>query len=141
LGSYAWTVPDIFSTTCIIRITDIVDSSISDLSGGLFSISGTSEAGEENHPRTFSLSNRPNPFNPSTTISYTLPVSGQASLTVYDITGRKVRELLSESLSAGTHTARWDGKDARGNAVSSGVYIARLCSGKFAATGKMLLMR
>ena len=136
-GSYTWTVPDVSSTTCQIQIRSISVWNIT----GYFTISGTSRVTDHDQPQALPISNRPNPFNPSTTISFTLPSSGQTSLTVYDITGRKVRELLSGSLPAGAHTAVWDGKDARGIAVSSGVYIARLSAGKFTATGKMLLVR
>jgi outer membrane protein assembly factor BamB len=85
--------------------------------------------------------NRPNPFNPSTTISFTLSAPGKSHLVVYDITGRKVRELVSRILSAGAYSVVWDGRDDAGRAVSSGVYLSRLESGGKAATGKMLLMK
>ncbi len=93
-------------------------------------------------PRTFALlGNHPNPFNPSTTISFTLPEPGKAELTIYDITGRKVRELVSERLSAGVHSVVWDGRDERGNPAASGVYLARLKSGGRMHSEKMLLMK
>ena len=85
--------------------------------------------------------NYPNPFNPSTTISFTLPAPGKASLVVYDITGRKVRVLASGKLPAGKNTAVWDGKDDSGRLVSSGVYVSRVTMGKYTAVGKMLLMK
>ncbi len=87
------------------------------------------------------LGNHPNPFNPSTTISFTLPQPGKATLTVYDVTGRKVRTLISGNLPAGAHSAVWDGKDERGKTVSSGMYLSRLESGKVSHTVKMLLMK
>lgn len=87
------------------------------------------------------LKNSPNPFNPSTTIEFTLPSSGKANLTVYDIMGRKVRELVSGQVSAGMRTALWDGRDDSGKLVSSGVYFARLTMGKNVAVKKMLLMK
>jgi outer membrane protein assembly factor BamB len=87
------------------------------------------------------LMNTPNPFNPSTAISFNLPASGKATLIVYDITGRKVRELVSGMLSAGKNTAVWDGRDDSGRPVSSGVYFSRLTMGKKAVVGKMLLMK
>jgi ligand-binding sensor domain-containing protein len=93
-------------------------------------------------PKGFAiLGNSPNPFNPSTTISFTLPASGKANLTVYDITGRKVRTIFSGQMSAGVHSAVWNGRDEKGRAVSSGVYISRLESGKSAHAVKMLLVR
>lgn len=83
----------------------------------------------------------PNPFNPSTTIKFTLSAPGKVNLIVYDITGRKVRELLSGQVSARIHNVQWDGRDASGRAVSSGVYFARLTTGKDIAVRKMLMMK
>jgi Tol biopolymer transport system component len=93
-------------------------------------------------PVGFALTgNYPNPFNPSTAISFTLPASGPVSLAVYDITGRKVRDLVSGPLSAGMHSVAWDGRDASGKAVSSGVYLSRLVQGKNTISRRMLLMK
>ena len=93
-------------------------------------------------PNDFLISSiHPNPFNPSTTISFTLPKSGKTELFIYSITGQKVRTLLSGSLSDGTHTIVWDGYDNFGKPVSSGVYLARLTAVNRTATGKMLLMK
>jgi hypothetical protein len=97
---------------------------------------------EDSRPAGFAvLGNHPNPFNPSTTITFSLPESGKASLTVYDITGRKVRTLVSERMIAGVHSVVWDGRDERGEMVASGIYLARLESGTTARTVKMLLMK
>jgi hypothetical protein len=85
--------------------------------------------------------NFPNPFNPSTTLSFVLPSSGTASLAVYDITGRKVRDLAAGHMTAGAHSTVWDGRDASGHAVSSGVYFARLSLGGAATTHRMMLMK
>ena len=85
------------------------------------------------------LSNHPNPFNPSTTITFTLPSSGRATLTVYSLTGQKVRGLLSGNLGAGAHSVVWDGKDDGGRTLSSGVYIALLRMGSTASSIKMTL--
>ena len=87
------------------------------------------------------LTNHPNPFNPSTTITFSLPAPGKASLTVYDITGRKVRTLFSERMAAGSHSVLWDGRDDSGRAVSSGVYLSRLTTEKNTAVGRMLLLK
>ncbi len=93
-------------------------------------------------PATFALlGNRPNPFNPVTTIDFTLSAPGDAVLAVYDVTGRKVRELMSGRMSAGTHAVMWDGRDDAGNRPASGVYLARLTCGGRTSTGKMLLMK
>lgn len=103
-----------------------------------FRSSGVNEAA----PEQFAiLANYPNPFNPSTVISFSTPTSGKVILVVYDIIGSKVRTLLSERMNAGTHSVVWDGRDDSGVRVSSGVYLARLESGKAVSTRKMLLMK
>jgi hypothetical protein len=84
-----------------------------------------SGAGES--PRVASLGqNYPNPFNPSTTIPFTLAREGRVELRVVDVAGRVIATLLEERRAAGAHEAHWDGRDARGVAVSSGVYFAQL---------------
>jgi len=93
-------------------------------------------------PVNFAITgNYPNPFNPTTTISFTLPETGQTSLTVYNVSGQKVRELASGTLSAGMHSVVWDGRDMNGNQVSSGIYFSRLTMKDKIATGKMLLTK
>jgi hypothetical protein len=87
------------------------------------------------------ISNSPNPFNPSTTISFSLSAPGKAELAVYSATGQKVRTLVSGNKTAGTHSVVWDGRDDSGKPVSSGVYLSRLIAGKQTVTGKMLLLR
>jgi len=83
----------------------------------------------------------PNPFNASTAITFTLPKSARAELAVYSVTGQLVRTLASGPMTAGAHTATWDGRDDSGRAVSSGVYISRLTSGTHTATGRMVLLK
>jgi Tol biopolymer transport system component len=96
----------------------------------------------ETAPVNFSITgNFPNPFNPTTTISFTLPETGQTSLTVYNVQGQKVRELASGTLSAGMHSVVWDGCDMNGNHVSSGIYFSRLTMKDKIATSKMLLTK
>ncbi len=99
------------------------------------------EDGEASPSALRIIGNHPNPFNPSTTISFTLSRAGQTRLTVYDASGQKVRELASGHLSSGAHSAVWDGRDASGRPVSSGVYFSRLESGGKVSSAKMLLMK
>jgi hypothetical protein len=96
-------------------------------------------------PRAFSLSqNYPNPFNPSTTIEYDIP---EGSLTmpvrifVYDVRGRLVNMLVDEDRDPGHYTVHWDGRDYRGQQVSSGVYMYLIEAGRFSTARKMLLMK
>ncbi|RMF09723.1 MAG: T9SS C-terminal target domain-containing protein, partial [Candidatus Neomarinimicrobiota bacterium] len=87
------------------------------------------------------LPNVPNPFNPATTIRYSLPRTGRANLTVYDLQGREVITLVNRVQSPGWHTLSWDGKDASGRPVSSGVYLYRLQSAGKQQTRKMIYLR
>jgi hypothetical protein len=86
-------------------------------------------------------SNYPNPFNPETTISYSLAKQSKVSLQVFNILGQKVKTLVNETNNAGSHTVVWNGKDESGNAVASGVYFYRLKSGTMSQTNKMILMK
>ncbi len=97
--------------------------------------------GNTSSPVSIRLSLYPNPFNPSTTVSFSLSSTAAARLAVYDITGRRVRTLVSGRITTGNHSAVWDGRDDAGRSVSSGVYIARIESGRSVQSMKMLLMR
>ena len=112
--------------------------------GGLLKYTGETITAVDEEPTPKALStvtSYPNPFNPSTTISFTLPESGHAKLTVYNLAGQKVRTLADESMAAGNHTVVWDGRDDTGNAVAAGVYLTRLNAGGTVATGKMVLVK
>ena len=92
-------------------------------------------------PTSLQISNYPNPFNPETTISYTLPSSGMVSLEIYNSRGQLVRSLLSEEQTAGEHSLIWNGRDDSGHSVASGLYLCRIaCNGK-QETRKMLLLK
>jgi len=93
-------------------------------------------------PKSYSLEqNFPNPFNPSTTLAFSIPSAGRVTLEVYNINGQLVRVLVDESLPAGRHEIIWDGKDGRSNPVASGIYFYRLESGAFSNTRKMTLIK
>jgi aminopeptidase N len=84
---------------------------------------------------------RPNPFNPVTTIPFSLPSPGRVTLQVFSIQGGLIRTLMDgESLPAGRHSVRWDGTDSSARPVSSGVYLYRLSQGERRETRKMLLV-
>ena len=104
---------------------------------GKFEYSQSVEVTVEQRPNVFALEqNYPNPFNPSTVISYQLPLSGQASLKVYDAVGREVTTLVNEVKEAGSYTAHFDGTK-----LSSGIYFARLVSAGKTQMRKLLLMK
>ena len=93
-------------------------------------------------PKVFTLSqNAPNPFNPSTVIGFDLASLLPVRLAVYSAAGQKVRELVSGHMRAGRHSIYWDGRDAAGTPVSSGVYLYRLEAGGRSETKRMLLLR
>jgi len=92
-------------------------------------------------PRTMSLRSYPNPFNPNTTIRYSLLETGRVRLAIYDVTGRLVRTLLDGVRNAGDQRVFWDGKDDRGSLVGSGVYLYQLEAGNKSLTRKMSLLR
>ncbi|MDP8228122.1 MAG: right-handed parallel beta-helix repeat-containing protein [Candidatus Electryoneaceae bacterium] len=83
----------------------------------------------------------PNPFNPSTTIEFSLAQSGEVKLVIYDLTGRCVSEVVKNVLASGRHTAVWDGRDNNGGSLPSGVYVARLEAVDVQRSIKLLLVR
>jgi hypothetical protein len=100
------------------------------------------ESGDAERPATTLLeTNAPNPFNPTTTISFALAEPGRVTLRVYDAAGALVRTLVDESLPADRHSVVWDGRNAQGSPVASGVYVYRLTAGAFTETKKMLMMK
>jgi len=93
-------------------------------------------------PKHLTLSgNYPNPFNPVTTISFGLPESELVELTIYSISGQRVKTVLNERLSAGYHRIQWDGMDYSGNKLATGVYIYELKAGSERIIKKMLFVK
>ena len=84
--------------------------------------------------------NYPNPFNPSTTISYSLKDTRQAQLDIFNMLGQRLRTLVNKEQAAGIHTVQWDGRNDDGNKVSSGVYFYRLKAGDFVRIKRMILV-
>ncbi|MFA7057474.1 MAG: C25 family cysteine peptidase, partial [Candidatus Cloacimonadales bacterium] len=85
--------------------------------------------------------NIPNPFNPSTTINFSLKKSSNVSLVVYNIKGQKVKTLLSEKMQQGNHNVVWNGLDDRNRTVSSGVYFYRIATDDYQSTKKAIMMK
>lgn len=93
-------------------------------------------------PQGFHLAqNYPNPFNPTTVIRYEIPQPAQVQLAIYNLLGEKVRTLVDAKESAGVKQVAWDGRNDRGERVSSGVYLYRLEAGEFKMTKRLLLMK
>ncbi len=102
---------------------------------------GTSDVPDNGTGKARLLANVPNPFNPSTTINYELPVDAQVRISVYDLSGRLVRILEDGSRSAGQHSVRWDGRNAQGSAQASGMYFVRMNAGGTTGIRKITLVQ
>jgi uncharacterized Zn ribbon protein len=85
--------------------------------------------------------NFPNPFNPETDIRYQIPEGGHVQLTVYNVLGQKISDLVDGYRAAGSYTVRWFGTDQSGRSLSSGIYFYRLQSSDYSETRKMVLMK
>ena len=85
--------------------------------------------------------NYPNPFNPSTVIQYDIPELSQISLTLYDLSGREINQLVKEIQPPGLKTVVWDGKDFMGNRMGAGIYIYQLKSGNYVESKKMIFVK
>lgn len=103
----------------------------------------TVTAVDDNAPGVLALhQNVPNPFNPSTSISYDVPMGGaDVTIRIYDVSGRTVRTLVNEHRAAGTYTVSWDGRDLSGAAVASGVYFCKMTAGMFEDSRRMVLLK
>jgi len=87
------------------------------------------------------FANHPNPFNPSTTIPFTLDAERRVTITIFDAAGRRVRTLVDEVLGAGPQDAQWDATDDDGAPVSSGVYFYRMSAGETELSGRMVFIK
>ncbi len=105
-------------------------------------VNSSMEAGlEQASPAvTYQIKAYPNPFNPSTTISFSMK-KGKASVNVYNIRGQKVKTLVDATLSEGTHEVTWQGQDDDGKPVSSGIYFIRLQTNGISQMCKTLLLK
>jgi len=90
----------------------------------------------------YQLTNYPNPFNPTTTFSFTLPQKGNVELSVYNIKGQKVKTIISACLTNGSFTVSWNGRDETGSLIASGEYFADLSvNGEEKAVLKILMLK
>ena len=86
-------------------------------------------------------SNYPNPFNPNTNISFSIPNNSHVKIDIYNIKGQRVKELLNEPKTAGEHKVVWTGVDEKGRKVSSGIYFYRVRTEDSSVTKKMMLLK
>ena len=93
-------------------------------------------------PATFTLhQNFPNPFNPITTLRYDLPSDALITLSIYDMLGREITQLVNTTQEAGFRSVQWDATDSMGRPVSAGVYLYQIRDGEFVQTKKMVLLK
>ncbi|MCP4566315.1 MAG: T9SS type A sorting domain-containing protein [FCB group bacterium] len=93
-------------------------------------------------PNNYSISqNHPNPFNPATTIDFTLPKQSYVTIEVFNLLGERIRTLLNESKSAGQHAIVWNGTDENNQSVASGIYLYRIMAEDFIQARQMILMK
>jgi hypothetical protein len=145
---------------CVRQTTDggYIIAGHTEMTGGVYDIyliktNGNGDVGIESEgsitagfPKVLALlPNYPNPFNPSTTISFEVPTNSamkqHVTLAVYDMRGRLVRILVSSGIDPGNHKVTWNGKDESGNLVSSGIYLYQLKAGGGTVTRKMTVLK
>lgn len=120
----------------------LTEGIVVDLAGGATEVETTRLDELLMQPTDYRLDqNVPNPFNPETTISYQLPAAQRVLVSVYTSLGQEVRTLVDEVQDVGAYTVRWDGRDAVGRQVASGVYFYRMQAGDFSDVKRMMLLK
>ncbi len=140
-GSANITVPPYPSEDCRLKV-EAVGNVFFDISNYDFTISSLVAVPEDAPEAAFALrGNHPNPFNPHTTIGFELFREGQVELSIFDLSGRKLRTLVDGTLGAGDHAVTWNGTDAAGNDLPSGIYLARIEGAGNTDQDKLALIR
>ncbi|MCW9065635.1 MAG: T9SS type A sorting domain-containing protein [Ignavibacteriaceae bacterium] len=139
-GIYSWVVSNTLSNQCLVRISDVSNTNINDISDSVFSIEEESSVHDKFNseiPTEFSLyQNFPNPFNPSTTIYYSIPEETFVKLNIYNLLGEEVAVLVNENKTAGNYSVSFNLGD-----YNSGIYLYKLQAGTFVETKKMVLLK
>jgi len=94
-----------------------------------------------NFAEALELSNYPNPFNPSTTISFNLVEASNVKIDIYSVNGQLINTVTNEFFGAGQNSVSWDGVDGEGRPVASGLYFYKMKAGRYTSTKKMILMK
>ncbi len=140
---YFWTVPMASSEEAVLRLR-VIDTAghVVYVRSQRFTLQKVTAAPDRPAPDGLVLETaRPNPFNPLTTICFTLPRTGPVRLAVYDLSGHLVRVLMNEVRAAGSHEIQWDGTGDHGQQVASGVYVCRMEADSFGETRRMTLVK
>jgi hypothetical protein len=140
-----WTAESLgtFSITCSTELAGDFDPANDAVHDSVVVVALVAVAEPPGLPRVFSLDNAlPNPFTGSTVIRFDVARAGQTNVSIYSAAGTLVRTLLAPtSLAARAYSLTWDGRDERGRAVGTGVYLVRMEAGDFTATRKLVLQR
>jgi len=143
-----WPLPEDFSYSANLTSTDgyhvgSLEYYPAELAQYEVNLTGIQDRNRNAGPQKFRLEqNYPNPFNPVTTINYTLNVSGDVSLVVYNMLGQKIKTLVDHSLmKTGAYSVAWDASDETGQQVANGIYYYKLQVGPDSETGKMIVLR
>ncbi len=144
------TISDLFSIDTVTAVGTIIGSTgVADLKALGYSLASITAIEDETivTPTSFILEqNYPNPFNPSTQIKFSLPISSNVRITIYNLLGEVVRELVNTDMNSGVHTVQWNSDDVSGKKVSSGIYFYELNANgvngnQFNQVRKMILIK
>jgi len=135
-GSYLWFTPYLQSALCLVRISDTANENPLDESDQSFKISYPQSVGESVPKEFMVFQNTPNPFNPTTSITFNLPEPGKVIIDIFNINGQRVDNLANGFFDAGKHTVYWDG-----SGFSAGVYLYNVKYGDFSKTKKMMFVK
>ena len=121
---------------------ELVDALLLDNNNSEIPVAMINDARAVSLPQDFALSqNYPNPFNPTTQIDFQLPHPCHVTLDVYNLVGQRVARIVDGYFEAGARSVLWNGEDASGKSVSSGVYFYRINAGSYTASRKMVLLK
>jgi hypothetical protein len=140
-------IPEFVDNYAYLRFKIIADESINDPGWwiddiGIVASTGASVDNDIPVYESKLYNNYPNPFNPTTTISFTVAQPATlVNLEIYNIKGQIVKMLINNELSSGSHTVVWDGKNNSGRSVTSGIYFYKMKNGDYTKTKKMILMK
>ncbi len=146
-ATFCITSPELYDSTWyfMIRAEDSAGNQGDFSSLGPFYIGNPTDISEFDPallPNQYAFSqNFPNPFNPSTTFSFSLPKRAHVTLDIYDILGRKITTVIDKFTSAGNHEIIWDGKDHNDHEIASGIYFARFQAADFTTTRKIIMVK
>ena len=144
------TTSDLFTIDTVTAVGTMIGSiGLTDVKTIGFSLANITSVESESNitPSAFVLDqNYPNPFNPSTQIKFSLPTNSNVNLTIYNLLGEVVRELVNSEMNSGVHTVQWNSDDVSGSKVSSGIYFYKLTANgingsEFNQVRKMILLK